>query len=36
MGELLGKLDAIAQDKTVVVTVSADEEELTENVKKYL
>lgn len=36
MGELLGKMDAISADKTVVVTVSASEEELTDNVKKYL
>jgi chromosomal replication initiation ATPase DnaA len=36
LGELLEKIDAIASDKLVVVTVSAAEEELTENVKKYL
>lgn len=36
MGELLAKMDSISQDKTVVVTVSASEDELTENVKIYL
>lgn len=36
LGDLLEKMDAIAADKLVVVTVSAPEEELTENVKKYL
>lgn len=36
MGELLGKMDTISADKTIVVTVSADETELTDNVKKYL
>ncbi len=36
MGELLEKIDAIAADKLVVVTVSAAEEAMTDNVKKYL
>lgn len=35
-GELLEKVDALTQDKTVVFTVSADAEELTEKAKKYL
>ena len=36
LGNLLDKIDAISTDKLVVVTVSAPEEELTDNVKKYL
>ncbi|MBQ7903944.1 MAG: hypothetical protein IJ362_09455 [Oscillospiraceae bacterium] len=36
LGALLEKMDAIASDKLVVVTVSAAVEDLTENVKKYL
>ena len=36
LGALLEKMDAIAADKLVVVTVSAPVEELTDNVKKYL
>lgn len=36
MGGLLEKMDAISSDKLVVVTVSAAEDALTENVKKYL
>ncbi|MBR5521020.1 MAG: hypothetical protein IKU54_03395 [Oscillospiraceae bacterium] len=36
LGNLLDKIDAISADKLVVVTVSAAEEELTDNVKKYL
>ena len=36
LGVLLEKVDAIAEDKLVVVTVSAPVEELPESVKKYL
>ena len=36
LGDLLDKIAVIAEDKLVVVTVSAAEEELTDNVKKYL
>ena len=36
LGQLLEKVDAIAEDKMVVVTVSAPVEELPETVKKYL
>ena len=36
LGNLLDKIDAISADKLIVVTVSASEEELTDNVKKYL
>ena len=36
LGNLLEKMDVIASDKLVVVTVSAAVEDLTENVKKYL
>ena len=36
LGDLLDKIATIAEDKLVVVTVSAAEEELTDNVKKYL
>ncbi len=36
MGEMLEKIDAISADKTVVVTVSAAVEDMTDNVKKYL
>lgn len=35
-GELLEKVDAITNNVTVVFTVSADESELTDCVKKYL
>ena len=36
LGDLLDKIAAISEDKLIVVTVSATEEELTDNVKKYL
>ena len=36
LGDLLDKIAVNAEDKLVVVTVSAAEEELTDNVKKYL
>ena len=36
LGVLLEKIDAIAEDKMVAITVSAPVEELPESVKKYL
>ena len=36
LGALLEKIDAIAEDKMVAITVSAPVEELPESVKKYL
>ena len=36
LGDLLDKIAVISEDKLIVVTVSAPEEELTDNVKKYL
>ena len=36
LGALLAKIDAITKDINVTITVSADESELPEDVKKYL
>lgn len=36
LGALLEKMDAIAHDKTVVITVSADVADLPDSVKRYL
>ncbi len=36
LGDMLAKLDAITKDINVTITVSADENELPEDVKKYL
>ena len=35
-GELLEKIDALSQDKVVVVTISAQEDTLPSSIKKYL
>ena len=36
IGKLLEKMDSISGDKTVVVTISAKEDELPDSIKKYL
>ena len=36
LAELLNKMDALAKDQTIIVTISAAEEDLIDDIRKYL
>ena len=36
LADLLNRMDAIAEDKTIIVTISAEKDELIDEIRKYL